>query len=140
VRQRRRDDAVTPAFADASFDALVCRHFLWTLRDLERALANWRRLLRPGGRLIAFDGFFFQPEPAESSQTDSDENFFNRFYDKAARAALPGWRYFSVEPLVVLVERAGFANVRALNLDDIHRAALHPPSKQPPYALIGIAP
>lgn len=31
-------DAVSPGFAAASFNAIVCRHFIWTLREPEDAL------------------------------------------------------------------------------------------------------
>jgi ubiquinone/menaquinone biosynthesis C-methylase UbiE len=52
----RLGDAVAPDFAPASFDAVTSRHLLWTLREPARAMVNWRRLLRPGGRLVAVDG------------------------------------------------------------------------------------
>jgi ubiquinone/menaquinone biosynthesis C-methylase UbiE len=52
-------DAVAPQFSPASFDAVTSRHLLWTLREPVRAFANWRALLRPGGRAVAFDGFWF---------------------------------------------------------------------------------
>lgn len=40
-------------FADASFDAVTARHFIWTVLEPERAFAEWRRVLAPGGLLIA---------------------------------------------------------------------------------------
>ena len=40
----------------ASFDAVVCRHLVWTLPDPARALADWHRVLRPGGRVLMIDG------------------------------------------------------------------------------------
>jgi SAM-dependent methyltransferase len=43
----------------ASFDVVTSRHFLWTLREPAKAMASWRNLLRPGGRLVAVDGFWF---------------------------------------------------------------------------------
>lgn len=45
-----------PPFAPSSFDALVARYELWTLRDLTTALTLWREQLRPGGVLVAVDG------------------------------------------------------------------------------------
>lgn len=41
---------------DASYDALITRHLVWTLTDPEGAFAEWFRVLRPGGRLLVIDG------------------------------------------------------------------------------------
>ena len=40
-------------FADASFDVVVAMWMLYHVPDLDRALAEVRRVLRPGGRLVA---------------------------------------------------------------------------------------
>lgn len=53
-------DAVAPPFAPESFEVIVSRHVLWTLRDPELAFQNWKRLLAPGGTLVAIDGLWFQ--------------------------------------------------------------------------------
>jgi SAM-dependent methyltransferase len=42
--------------ADASVDAVLARHILWTLPDPQAALAGWARALRPGGRLVLVEG------------------------------------------------------------------------------------
>ncbi len=42
-------------FADASFDALVCIDAINHLPDRPRVLADWWRVLRPGGRLLFTD-------------------------------------------------------------------------------------
>lgn len=44
-------DAQALPFADASFDLVVCRHVIQAVSDAPRALAEMRRVLRPGGRL-----------------------------------------------------------------------------------------
>jgi ubiquinone/menaquinone biosynthesis C-methylase UbiE len=125
-------DAVAPAFAAASFDAIISRHLIWTLRDIDVALTAWRRLLRPGGRVVAIDGFWFNSEP------ESGEGLFESFYDRQARASLPGWRYFDPAPVMALFERAGFTHLEIRPLEEIYRAAAHRPSSQPSYALLGL--
>lgn len=44
------------------FDAVVCRDVVWTLPDPEKAYAEWFRVLKPGGRLIVFDGNYLYEE------------------------------------------------------------------------------
>jgi ubiquinone/menaquinone biosynthesis C-methylase UbiE len=48
-------DAEQLPFAAARFDIAVSRHLLWTLPHPERAMDEWIRVLRPGGRLIIVD-------------------------------------------------------------------------------------
>ncbi len=52
----QQGDAENPPFADDSFDVVVNRHLLWTLPHPAEALASWKRVVRPGGRVIVIDG------------------------------------------------------------------------------------
>ena len=49
----QRMDAETPALPEASVDVALCALGLMYLPDPERAAAEMRRVLRPGGRLVA---------------------------------------------------------------------------------------
>jgi ubiquinone/menaquinone biosynthesis C-methylase UbiE len=51
----RKGDAEALPFNDESFDIVVSRWVLWTLLHPERAVAEWHRVLKPGGRAYAFD-------------------------------------------------------------------------------------
>lgn len=44
------------AFADATFDAVVCHNTLCHVLECERVVAEAHRVLRPGGALAVFDG------------------------------------------------------------------------------------
>jgi len=49
-------DATAPNLPAASFDVVLARHVLWAMRDTNRALAAWIRLLLPGGTLVLVEG------------------------------------------------------------------------------------
>ncbi|MGI5239547.1 hypothetical protein [Dactylosporangium sp. CA-139066] len=67
------------------------RHLRWTLREPAIAMANWRRLLRPGGRLVAVDGFWF-------TGGDDGPPLFAEHYTAGTRAALPFMQLDGPEP------------------------------------------
>jgi ubiquinone/menaquinone biosynthesis C-methylase UbiE len=52
-------DAENLPFSEASFDAVVNRYVLWSLPDPKSAIAQWHRVLRPGGRLVVVDGNWY---------------------------------------------------------------------------------
>ncbi|MFB9235735.1 class I SAM-dependent methyltransferase [Plantactinospora siamensis] len=110
----RLDDAVAPGFPPARFDALTCRHFLWTLREPARAMANWRELLRPGGRFVAVDGFWF---------TDWDDGdvpaVFAEHYTAETRGELPFMHLDRPEPILDALAAAGFTEVAAQPRPDL---------------------
>ena len=51
----QRGDALALPFADASFDLVTCRHLVQAVPDAKRVLAEIRRVLRPGGRLVILE-------------------------------------------------------------------------------------
>jgi SAM-dependent methyltransferase len=51
-----RMDAQRLEFPDGTFDLVLSRNLLWDLERPRQAYREWIRVLRPGGRLIVFDG------------------------------------------------------------------------------------
>ena len=49
-------DAEALPLPDNSVDVVVNRHLLWTLPDPRKALAEWLRVLKPGGQIIIING------------------------------------------------------------------------------------
>lgn len=45
---------------DGRFDLIISRYVIWTLPDPGKALAEWHRLLKPGGRLAVIDGNWYR--------------------------------------------------------------------------------
>jgi len=51
----RQGDAQALAFPDASFDTVVCTFSLCSIPDDRKAVAEMKRVLRPGGKLLLID-------------------------------------------------------------------------------------
>ena len=49
------EDAENLSFEDETFDAVLERHVLWTLPNVERAIKEWVRVLKRGGKLILIE-------------------------------------------------------------------------------------
>lgn len=56
-------DAQNTMEPDASHDAVLARHLTWTLTDPPTAYRDWLRVLRPGGKLVLFDGDWARENP-----------------------------------------------------------------------------
>ena len=46
-------------FKDGSFDLIVSRNVIWNLEYPKEALAEWARVLAPGGRMVYFDANWY---------------------------------------------------------------------------------
>lgn len=58
-------DATSLGFVDGAFAQVVERHLLWTLPEPAAALAEWGRVVEPGGRIVVFEGRWDHDEPRE---------------------------------------------------------------------------
>ena len=94
-------DTVAPDFPEESFDVVVSRNLIWTLRQLDRAARGWRRVLRVGGRVVVLSGFSNSAEEAPAEPGDGSaegsacaleerrQEVFERYYSEEVRAAVP---------------------------------------------------
>ncbi|MDR0662503.1 MAG: class I SAM-dependent methyltransferase [Spirochaetaceae bacterium] len=68
-------------FADDMFDLIVNRNVVWTLTDPVKAYQEWRRVLKPGGRLIVFDGNWSSNTDAQvKARSDADREEYIKKY------------------------------------------------------------
>ncbi|GAB7039609.1 MULTISPECIES: class I SAM-dependent methyltransferase [Catenuloplanes] len=107
------DDAVAPDFPPASFDAVTSRYLMWTLRHPDVAVANWARLLRPGGTVAVVDSTWF-PHGLDAAP----ENL-NGHYDQGVREVLPLATATSIDATAAVLERAGLRDVTVTPLTAI---------------------
>ena len=83
-------------FDDASFDGVIAANVLHLVPDLERALVSLRRVLRPGGVLVA---------PTYLHRETMRAAVLSRLF---ALTGFPGARRFTAQTLRDAVEAAGF--------------------------------
>lgn len=110
-------DAEQPDFPDETFDVVISRNLTWTLPHLETAYRQWRRVLKPGGILVNFDGDYCHEQSME--QQVLPENHAHKAISPALVSAYerlkselaagqqprPTWD-------AVLLQRAGFQNIQ----------------------------
>lgn len=107
-------DAQAPDFPAGRFDVIVSRNLTWNLPHLAEAYAAWRRILKPGGLLLNFDGDYCRERPlAELRDNGAHEAVgeklrrdYERFKKKLAvgQQPRPAWD-------VELLRRAGFEKI-----------------------------
>ncbi len=115
-------DAEQLPFADASFDCVSVAFGLRNMTHKDRALAEFRRVLRPGGKLLvlefsrpwqalrpAYDWYSFQVLPRLGSLIAGDADSY-RYLAESIR------RHPDQQELKSLMEQQGFALVRWYNL------------------------
>ena len=76
-------DAENLPFENELFDTVINRHLLWTLPNPKNAISEWRRVLKPGGKIVIIDGC----------------------WDDHKRLHKQIWRYLISIPLISIIER-----------------------------------
>ncbi|MEO9324250.1 class I SAM-dependent methyltransferase [Nocardioides sp. C4-1] len=95
-------DAVSPPFPSQSFDAVVGRYVMWTLRDPAEAARHWLDLLRPGGTVAMVDSTWFPDgigDLYDGPETDLPLAESTSIDDSAAVLASAGFAEVAVTPL-----------------------------------------
>ncbi|OPY26315.1 MAG: hypothetical protein A4E28_02602 [Methanocella sp. PtaU1.Bin125] len=128
----RQGDAESLDFPDATFDVVSSKFLLWTLPDPGKAMAEWRRVLKPGGTMLAIDGDWFDPGLARvalRATSDLIRMIKERHYPfrekrryASIRKDLP---LYSLKPEKVsrFLREAGFRDVRIELMDDLCTSA-----------------
>jgi ubiquinone/menaquinone biosynthesis C-methylase UbiE len=127
-------DAERTMEPDEAYDAVICRHLVWTLTQPQHALADWFRVLKPGGRLLIFDGDWTKPTRTgrfASLGVRLLEQFVGKdpYYDGAMSEShasimtrLPFREGLTADRFEPLVREAGFVNIAFLSHQPIAAA------------------
>jgi SAM-dependent methyltransferase len=110
------------------FDAVIARHVVWTLPAPAQTLEAWRRVVRPGGRLVLFEGSW-AGEGAWTAAKDVIAAAVERLmgigddhhapYPPTVLDRLPLGRTSSPAPFVAAVRGAGWTRTRLFRLRDV---------------------
>ncbi|MBS2965029.1 methyltransferase domain-containing protein [Actinocrinis puniceicyclus] len=98
-------------FQDSTFDAVYTMETLVHAADPAKALSEFRRVLRPGGRLIMFE---YSHAPVEAMTPDA-RRALERVCDLGA---MPTWLMLDDGRMQQLLEAEGFTDVRAEDVTD----------------------
>ena len=63
-------DAADPPGRPGAYDVVLTRHVLWALPDPSAALGRWARLLRPSGRLVLVEGWWWTGGGLTAAETE----------------------------------------------------------------------
>lgn len=112
-------------FSDNKFDVVMCRNLTWTLKEPQKAYAEWKRVLKPGGILLIFDANwylrFFNDELKESFEADMKKiesmglsdpyDYDNTQECDEISLELPLSKYHRPQWDLVALKECGFANI-----------------------------
>jgi len=111
-------DAENLPYPAGSFDLVISRHVLWTLPHPEAAIADWLRVLRPGGRLAVIDGAQYNdasaPLQRENARTSAEY--------AAVGDRLPFYGGRPRDEIEALLRTKGLAGVGSDPLEDLVEA------------------
>ena len=84
-----------------SFDLVVSRNVLWNMEDPEGALKEWKRVLRPGGRMVYFDAnwYLYLFDKEQKKRHDAAHARYHELYPGIVHDQLGGKRAKYLENL-----------------------------------------
>lgn len=122
-------DADNLPFDDESFDTVVCRWLFWTLPDHLRAMKEWVRVTRHGGKILVIDGKWrdlssltgLLKEICRGLGTIVYEKKFpwNYGYRKEVNSLLPTRDGVTSDDAVRIFQQAGLSNISLEMLNEI---------------------
>jgi ubiquinone/menaquinone biosynthesis C-methylase UbiE len=125
-------DAEILPFDDCAFDLVVNKYLLWTLPRPSTAVLEWKRILKPGGRVLAIDGNWFDSRPdrcikrlvsdwsARFMKKNQHYLIFKNHY-QSIRNFLPLYNGISPKNVSALFSEMGFVNTAVNPLLEVHK-------------------
>jgi Methylase involved in ubiquinone/menaquinone biosynthesis len=125
-------DAENLPCEENTFDIVTNRHLLWTIPHPEKALSEWIRVLKPGGKLVIIDGDWFYRNINYDMQKflgkllmaiTEFKNPWNNSgdYGDKLKESLPMIKDENARNIHQLVRNAGLSNVEVIPMVEIDR-------------------
>jgi ubiquinone/menaquinone biosynthesis C-methylase UbiE len=124
-------DAAAPPVAAASFDAVVCRHLVWSLPDPGRAIEAWQTAVRPSGLVAVIDGWYVHQRLPRRLLGDAAARFVDRRAERDGTtdhryhddqiARLPLAHQAGFTAVATAMRTAGLEHVRVRSLSEVDR-------------------
>ena len=125
----KQGDVERPPFEKESMDLIVCRHIMWTLFDLNKAVETWKNILKDNGVLLIIDGVWTQTN-FEGIMRTLAGNFIRTIRDRQLpsnwkkryvrdQKQLPYINGAPPETVVDALRQAGFSDIKQDNLQDV---------------------
>lgn len=115
-----------------TYDLVINRHLIWTLPHPEKAIREWKRVLRPDGRLVIMEGNWHYNRLPDRIQVffgkclitlTEHRNAFSHDgdYDKETKDNLPMMKSRNAKRLAQMVQNAGM-EVTVITMETVDRA------------------
>ena len=125
-------DAENLPFEYNSFDLVTNKFLLWTLPQPACAIREWKRVLKPGGRIFAIDGNWFDPRlgrrikrtVSEWTERFVKKNQYNLIFKDCygpIQSSLPLYEEISPEKASFIFSENGFVNTSANPLLEVQK-------------------
>ncbi len=116
-------DAEKLPFKNSSIDNIICRHVFWTIKNKEKALIEWKRVLKNNGKLLIIDRFnygFLQKFLEELIYIIINFKFKRKIFDYIKRKIfMKKYKKYleenSFKEVLSMIKSKGF-NVRVINM------------------------
>jgi ubiquinone/menaquinone biosynthesis C-methylase UbiE len=118
-------DAENPGFPDQMYDAVICRHLLWTLPHPDNAIREWSRICRPGGVIIAIDGHltprdcFGNTDDKDESEMDERQKLWKEMYSPEIIKHLPFGKDLTMDYLASFFTENGLSEITFRHISEI---------------------
>lgn len=123
-------DAESLKFDSGRFDALLSRHVLWTLPHPDKAMDEWKRVVKTGGAVMVIDARWRDSSLSGRSRRLASElgtlllerqNPWKGWYPSDLNSALPHRFGLTSEEARRYFESADLADVRVFDLNEIRQ-------------------